>query len=228
MPFQHASGVRIFVLLLYELAAHFTPDSLLSSFSLFFSPSLRVLLFFLSPNQFPVSIVESLASSTLIASFTVHCIPLLLKLSHYVYTTSNIVNMRFTPLSALLGLLAVQQAAAVSFLLPPCMKGLHLSSSTTGWKRLIRLAMLSRFPYLLKIHQPVHQRAKGWHQLRRKFAAHNWLLYGRTGHGCPECKLRHHEMQIQQEKPFSTWGQRFNGLGRKRMLDIVVITNTKN
>lgn len=214
----------MFVLLLYELAAHFTADSLL-----FHSSSLQVCVsfFFLSPNQFPVSIVESLASSTVIASFTVHCIPLL-NLSHYVYTTSNIVNMRFTPLSALLGLLAVQQAAAVSFPLPPCKKGLHLSLSTTGWKRLIRLAMLARFPYLLKIHQPVHQRAKGWHQLRRKFAALKWLLYGRAGHGRPECKLRHHEMQIQQEKPFSTRGQRFNGLGRKRMLDIVVITNTKN
>ena len=35
-------------------------------------------------------------------------------LSRYIFTATNTVNMRFTALSALLGLLAVQQAAAVS------------------------------------------------------------------------------------------------------------------
>lgn len=112
--------------------------------------------------------------------------------------------MRFTAVSALVGLLAVQLAAAVSgFWYLMRREEQHLTRSSIG-KRRLRLAMCSWFPDLLKIYQPVYQPPERWYQLRRRFAANIWLVYRPSGNGCPKCKLWHLEMQ-QQEKPLPAW-----------------------
>ena len=66
-------------------------------------------------SYFLASIVKSLASLTVVRSFTIHLIiPLACyRLSTNIfYTTVNTVTMRSTAVSALLALVAVQQAAA--------------------------------------------------------------------------------------------------------------------